>query len=1010
MKITMGMLREILLERYDSVLVEGRIEDTRERYPDISDEDFDDIVENQPQGSNNKYLTWCAKQVDDGFSVDVTVQHMRLFDGNKQRLEKKDINQYKDPSDIETAVKALGGKSKNQISNQARADTDTIYQDDRWLVLRPHTKEASCKYGVGTKWCIAATQSHNYFSTYSTSNNLFYFVIDKSQTTTAPSSKYAVVIRGESNQNNEAYDASDKRVPVSTVAAHVGDKWPDIWAKIQEHVKKVPVTREVEDERRDISEQVKELMAGNNLSAQVLTKIAKNGKLNVAVINRIYQAADAHANDNYLLSSLTYALSARVGIMPPDAAMLIIQKISENAGQSYYLRHAVEAANLSEDNFNKLIDTGKEEIISAIMSNPNCSVAIKDKIALLIPDFKSEQAKNDAYWALIKSGRINVEQMKSAMAEGMFGYSYLAQQALTQISELNLSPELIELIPLRNERDLQMLLKAPNLSPQYVGEVIMKLRDKLSGPFLISILKKSNISSDSIEQLWTALTPDVRTALLQNPSIGVDNASKFALSKNHAYRFAVAHNPITSKEDLNILAGDESSSTKAAVAANPNTHIDTLKVLAVDDAIAVRAAAASNSATGEVALRGLAKDTDLFVRKVARKTLKGMKVIESYVRMTMGMQGMLLEEMTDDPNEDIMNPSWRDIGRGRLQPDEFIAIFLLQNNGSATREEIESAWFDYIGHIGARADLWRQSKYDNDHVTRSTNAGGSGWFWAPPGIGKGALFQLTPQGAAAAMRALNKVRPESAGALEATKVKSTEARPGRIYYIPVAQFGQDVTGHEKDDIETEEVEVGRYNNQPVVTNGKYNKLSPNRSRASKHRTKGTVMFKFTTPAGQETYTKELPKVELKSGDAVTYVKAMHVEPAHGTGSNRALVKYNDKFLIVDFPFWTTKTGTKPLTTEPNVAPPVRKSAAAAPPRTPTTVEPGAERGPKTTYKIYGRFKGHPVATRLKGQAYVGAQGTQFNPGEQAIISPEDGKLRVKKGTGDHSQLWDPVDG
>lgn len=68
------------------------------------------------------------------------------------------------------------------------------------------------------------------------------------------------------------------------------------------------------------------------------------------------------------------------------------------------------------------------------------------------------------------------------------------------------------------------------------------------------------------------------------------------------------------------------------------------------------------------------------------------------------------------------------------------------------------------------------------------------------------------------------------------------------------------------------------------------------------------------------------------------------------------------------------------------------------------------RAAKTSYKVYGKKGGRPAHTRLKGQAYGAPADTKFSPGEQAVASSEDGKLRVKKVDGDHSQIWDPIDG
>lgn len=99
------------------------------------------------------------------------------------------------------------------------------------------------------------------------------------------------------------------------------------------------------------------------------------------------------------------------------------------------------------------------------------------------------------------------------------------------------------------------------------------------------------------------------------------------------------------------------------------------------------------------------------------------------------------------------------------------------------------------------------------------------------------------------------------------------------------------------------------------------------------------------------------------------------------------------------------------TYERNVEKPSRTAArpvpspAAVPVAKSEPVEP--ETSGEKTYKVYGKLKGAPAHTRLKGKAYVAAPGTKFKPGEQAKVAPKDGKLQVKKADGDHTQLWEP---
>lgn len=912
MKVRLGILREYLQEHYETFLIEGRVEDAREKYPDLSDEDFEFLVANQPAGSNNKYLLWaCARAEEllendpDRTALQVVTQAIRLFDGNKQRLQKKDLYQYKTPAEVEEAVEKLGGASKNQKAQQARADTDVIHNDDRFMVLRPHTTEASCKYGIGTKWCIAATASRNYYSTYSQSNNKFYFVIDKTAEAGTPNSKFAIVILepvGEDTSRIQVFNASDRQVGLKAVVNHVGEKWPEIWGKIKAHVAKNPDTREVEEARKTSEELVKSLLKGDKVGNEGLKKIARDATLTSATVKALVKVMRERTGPrDYTDPSgdIIAQLSNRASELPPDGAFELLKfiptlKPAEDRrywSGNYHLRDIAKKAPLTPEAFRELVQTADDDILIMLVDNPNIPDEIVQSLASRMGELQSRELKKQVYRALIKKGTITVEQMRAAMEMDGTGYGGLAYEILyyPEMSS-KLSPDLLRLVPVRHGEDLKKFLALSNVPPDLAADLISRYWSQLSKPDLYELLRNVELPTEMIERIWTDKDQYIRVSLLQNPGIGVENAKKFAGSRNSAYRFAVAHNPILPGEDLQILAGDESASTRAAVGANPNTPPETLRVLASDEAVVVRASVATNAKAGTAVLSALKRDSDEFVRKSARQTLKSMQTAEEFIRVSLSMRGSLLkEEMNDDDDMvDIMTPDWRQIPGRAVELQEFVAIVLLQNNGSATREEIEEAFEAWPGrtryHVGGYSresrrsrtargtDIWslirKKEKYGNRHA-RTTTSMGKGWFWSPPGMNKGSIYRLTPTGASAAMSVLKRLRQE----------------------YPEREWGTRTAA-------------------PV-------RRSP-------------------------------PPAELTPG----------------------------------------------------------AQAQAAAPR-----QPGAPRGPKTTYKIYGRFKGHPVATRLKGQAYVGAAGTQFSAGEQAEISPtDDGKLKVKKVNGDHTQTWEPIDG
>lgn len=55
-------------------------------------------------------------------------------------------------------------------------NADIIYDEKGILIVRPNDKEASCRYGRGTRWCTAATRGHNYFASYTSRGPLYMFM------------------------------------------------------------------------------------------------------------------------------------------------------------------------------------------------------------------------------------------------------------------------------------------------------------------------------------------------------------------------------------------------------------------------------------------------------------------------------------------------------------------------------------------------------------------------------------------------------------------------------------------------------------------------------------------------------------------------------------------------------------------------------------------------------------------------------------------------------------------
>ena len=102
----------------------------------------------------------------------------------EMNLIEKNIDSFKEIYEWEHSVfKAEQDFNERQEMKKreagAKESTDYITDDDDYMMVRPKSEDASCYYGRGTKWCISAIKSKNYFADYTGKNVAFYFVLLK---------------------------------------------------------------------------------------------------------------------------------------------------------------------------------------------------------------------------------------------------------------------------------------------------------------------------------------------------------------------------------------------------------------------------------------------------------------------------------------------------------------------------------------------------------------------------------------------------------------------------------------------------------------------------------------------------------------------------------------------------------------------------------------------------------------------------------------------------------------
>lgn len=245
---------------FERVLTEGRKEDVLKKYPQYA-ETIDTFFtgDNDPSG-NNKYLAKMVKLLDDELTKwkkgmarvsgsDETpdeelmnrvmwndarkikhsvIEFHKLSKYMKAAKQSTDINSYKTLFDLQTALdeaeKVKDKKEQEKIHKaKMREDADRIYQDKTTLVVRPQSEGASCYYGQGTKWCISATDSQNYWNKYTEEDGaIFFFILDKEVAKRADddnpnydsrwenAGKIAFVYNGDHLEAAQAWDAYDE--------------------------------------------------------------------------------------------------------------------------------------------------------------------------------------------------------------------------------------------------------------------------------------------------------------------------------------------------------------------------------------------------------------------------------------------------------------------------------------------------------------------------------------------------------------------------------------------------------------------------------------------------------------------------------------------------------------------------------------------------------------------------------------------------------------------------------
>ena len=105
---------------------------------------------------------------DTFYTVKDFIRHM-----DRNQIENKDVTSYSTIDDLRSAVTLAGMK---ELTKELEGQVIKEYEDDKWLVVRPLTFQASAKYGASTRWCTTYQKEKQYFEKYWQYGILVYFI------------------------------------------------------------------------------------------------------------------------------------------------------------------------------------------------------------------------------------------------------------------------------------------------------------------------------------------------------------------------------------------------------------------------------------------------------------------------------------------------------------------------------------------------------------------------------------------------------------------------------------------------------------------------------------------------------------------------------------------------------------------------------------------------------------------------------------------------------------------
>ena len=139
-----------------------------------------DILETYIKNYHNIIDRLSTQKVDDIFKVlNLSGKFSSESTEKKIKLNPKDITSFDTINDLFRFVNRYDDYlSEIKTKSEVKKEVEKVYEDNRFLIIRPLSHKSSCYYGAATKWCTTTENNDDYFNKY-TSRGKLYYIIDK---------------------------------------------------------------------------------------------------------------------------------------------------------------------------------------------------------------------------------------------------------------------------------------------------------------------------------------------------------------------------------------------------------------------------------------------------------------------------------------------------------------------------------------------------------------------------------------------------------------------------------------------------------------------------------------------------------------------------------------------------------------------------------------------------------------------------------------------------------------